>query len=468
MPADCVHARGGFCEKVEKLRRQVPSEFMASKLLIIQPSFYRSPRERVPVRVRRRQLVPLVLPYLAALTPPDWEITLVDEMVQPVDFDTPADVVAITTWTLNSYRTYDLAREFRKRGRKVILGGPHIYWFYTEAQEHADAVGVGEAEALWKTMLEDAEAGRLKPLYQAPQLKDLSRFPFPRYDLLDLRPYGLIKTYAVQATRGCPLACEFCSERLYLGGGFRVRPVQDVVEEIKRLPSRNIFFAESNFGIKRKHAMELMEALIPLRIRWSTLWSMNLCYDKEFLDLAQRSGLLHVNIGMESIDSQTIASMRKNQNKTERYHAVLSDLRRRGISFSLNFIFGWDTETPEVFAHTLRFLEEEKVPVAYFNLLTPEKGTSFYERMRQQNRILDEQEIGRWPGQPCHIKPLYCTPQELRRNVWDIHRKFYSLSSMIRRLPLPLTGSAIASWVLNLSQRRVGRHADTELNFTTC
>jgi radical SAM superfamily enzyme YgiQ (UPF0313 family) len=440
---------------------------MASKLLIVQPSYYESRTDRKPVMLRRRQLVPLVLPYLASLTPPGWEVKLVDEMLEPVDFDAPVDVVAITTWTLNAYRTYDLAREFRKRGRKVILGGPHIYWFFEEAQEHADAVGVGEAEALWRTMLEDAEAGRLKSLYRAPQIKDLSNFPFPRYDLMDLRGYGLIKTFCVQATRGCPLACEFCSERLYLGGGFRVRPVQDVVEEIKRLPSRNIFFAESNFGIKRKHAMELMEAIIPLRLRWSTLWSMNLCYDKEFLDLAQRSGLLHVNIGMESIDGQTIASMRKGQNKTERYHTVLSDLRRRGISFSLNFIFGWDTETREVFPNTLRFLEEEKVPVAYFNLLTPDRGTSFYDRMRQQDRIIDEPEIGRWPGQPCHIKPLYCTPRELQEDVWGIHRRFYSFPSMVRRLPLPINTSAIASWVLNFSQCRVSTTSNKEHNFTS-
>lgn len=439
---------------------------MALKLLIVQPSFYRSPDNRDPVKVRHRQLVPLVLPYLAALTPEGWDVTLVDEMVQPLDLDTPADLVAITTWTLNSYRAYDLAAEFRKRGRKVILGGPHVYFFGDEAQEHCDAVGVGEAEALWPLMLKDAAAGRLKPMYRAPQLKDLSNFPMPRYDLMDLRPYGLIKTFAVQATRGCPLACEFCSERLYLGGGFRVRPVTDVVEELKQLRSRNIFFAESNFGIKRKHAMELMEAIIPMRLRWSTLWSMNLCYDQEFLDLAQRSGLLHVNIGMESIDGQTIASMRKGQNKTERYHAVLSDLRRRGISFSLNFIFGWDTETREVFSNTLRFLEEEKVPVAYFNLLTPDKGTSFYDRMRQEDRIIDEHEIGRWPGQPCHLKPRFCTPEELQADVQKIHRKFYSLPSMIRRLPMPVSTSAIASWVLNVSQRRVTARADSEHNFT--
>ena len=440
---------------------------MKPRLLIIQPSYYQSRKGRKVARVRRRQLVSLVLPYLAALAPPDWDIKIVDEILTPVNFDEPVDIVAITTWTLNSYRAYDIAKEFRQRGKKVIMGGPHIYWHYNEAANHCDAVGVGEAEPLWRMMLEDAAANRLKNIYRAEQIKDLSNFPFPRYDLMDLRPYGLIKTYAVQATRGCPLACEFCSERLYLGGGFRVRPVQDVVAELKQIPSRNIFFAESNFGIKRKHAMELMEAIIPLRLRWSTLWSMNLCYDKEFLDLAQRSGLLHVNIGMESIDGQTIAQMRKGQNKTDRYHAVLSDLRKRGISFSLNFIFGWDTETREVFPNTLKFLEDEKVPVAYFNLLTPEKGTAYYDRMRQEDRIIDEPEIGRWPGQPCHIKPKFCTPKELQQDVTAIHKNFYSFPSIVKRLPMPTSTSAIASWVLNLSQRSVAARSDEENHFTT-
>ena len=113
---------------------------MTSKLLIIQPSHYESPLRRSVVKLRHRQLVPLVLPYLAALTPEGWEIALVDEIVRPVDLEWPADVVAITTWTLSSYRAYDLAAEFRKRGRKVILGGPHPYFYPEEAGEHCDAV----------------------------------------------------------------------------------------------------------------------------------------------------------------------------------------------------------------------------------------------------------------------------------------------------------------------------------------
>jgi len=440
---------------------------MANRLLIIQPSYYRSPTDRAVVRTRRREVVPLVLPYLAALTPPGWEVRLVDEMLTPANLEEPVDLVAITTGTLNSLRAYDLAAEFRRRGKLVILGGPHVYFYPEEAAQHADAVGIGEGEGIWRRMLQDAAAGRLQTSYRAEAVSDLQGLPLPRYDLLDLRPYGWFKTFAVQATRGCPFGCDFCSERLYLGGGFRFRPVAEVVEEIKQIASRYILFAESNFGGRRAYAMELMAAIEPLRLRWSTLWSLNLCLDREFMDLAQRSGLLHVNIGMESLDPGTIASMKKRQNATHRYAEILRDLRRRGISYSLNFIFGWDTETRSVFQTTLNFLNQHKVPVAHFNVLTPDKGTAYYGRMLQSNRILNGGEIGRWPGRTCHIRPAFCSPEELEHEVQNLYRKFYSLPSIFSRLASPSSKADIASWMLNFSLHRVARSRDGSVNFGT-
>jgi radical SAM superfamily enzyme YgiQ (UPF0313 family) len=429
------------------------------KLLIIQPSCYRSKSDRTVIKARHRSVVPLALPYLAALTPSDWQVKLVDELLEDVPFDEPADLVAITVHTMHSFRAYDVADAFRKRGVKVILGGPHVFFNAEEASAHADAIGIGEGELIWRQMLADATAGRLQPTYRAEKLSDLKSLPQPRYDLLNLRAYGWFKTYAVQATRGCPFTCDFCSERLYLGGGYRCRPVEEVVDEIKRTRSRWILFAESNFGGKRNYAMELMQAILPLKIRWSTLWSINLCADREFMDLAQRSGLLHLNLGMESIDPDTINSMRKRQNKVHEYHEILCDLRRRGISYSLNFVFGWDTETLDVIPATVQFLRDHKVPVAYFNILTPERGTALYDRMAKENRILNEAEMNRYPGQYCYFKPAYCTPEEIVKKVEDAYLDFYSLPSMLARLPLPLTQSHLASWVMNLSLRKVARQS---------
>jgi len=435
-----------------------------NKILIIQPSHYVSKADRTVFKSRRRALVPLALPYLAALTPSGWDITLVDEQLQDVDFDAKADLVAITSWTVHSIRGYDIARGFRNRGIPVVMGGPHVWFYPEEAAEHCDAIGIGEGEQVWSQMLQDAAAGRLQKVYRGPQMPSIARLPLPRWDMLDLKRYGPFKTFTLMSSRGCPMQCEFCSERLYLGGGFRVRPVEDVIEETKRTGSKNIFFGDSDFGGKRAHAMQLMEAMIPLKLRWSALWTSFLCYDDEYMDLAQRSGLLHVNMGIESINPETLKGMNKRFNKVDKYSLMLENLRKRGISYSLNFIFGWDNETPAVFESTLGFLLREKVPVAYFNILCPEKGTMFYEKMKKDDRILRLEDIGRFPGEFCHIKPKNFTAEELEKNVQDLYLKFYSWKSMFRRLPVPLSQANIASWVVNFSQRKLAQRSQGDNN----
>lgn len=438
------------------------------KLLIIQPTHYYSPEDMRLHKTKSRALMPLTLPYLAALTPKEWKVTLIDEQLEDIDFNADVDVVAISTWTINSIRAYEIADRFKERGIPVIMGGPHIYFHAEEALKHCDAVCIGEAEYVWKEMLEDCAAGRLKRIYRAEKFHDMKGLPFPRYELVRNKiRYGLIKTYSVQTSRGCPFRCEFCSERYYLGTTYRYRPVEEVVEEIKRIKrigARYIFFADSNFAGKVSHTMELIEALIPLKIRWSTLWSVNLCKNDKLMDLAKRSGLLHVNIGIESIDRETLKAMNKRQNKASEYKEILQKLRKRGISYSLNFIFGWDTETPDIFDSTLQFLMENKVPVAYFNILTPHKGTPLYDRMKKEGRIIDIDQIGRWPGIRCYIRPLYCSPKQLEENIKKMYKKFYSVSSILKRLPLPITQSNIASWIINLSQRRIA-FSDTAENF---
>ncbi len=438
---------------------------MAPRLLIIAPSFYRSKGDTAVHQVRRRQVIPLNLPYLAALTPPDWEVHLMDEQIEPIDFSVPADLVAISTGTLSSLRAYDIADQFRRRGVTVIMGGPHTFFRAEEAVQHCDAVGIGEAESIWSRMLEDARHGRLQRFYREEVLPNLSGLPFPRYDLLDLRLYSPFRTYVVVSSRGCPFRCDFCSERYLLGEDYRCRPVPEVIEEIKRCGASNILFGDSNFAGRRTHSLQLMEALVPLKVRWSALWPAYLCDDEEFLDLARRSGLLHVNLGVESLDPHTLQGMNKRFNQVHKYDHILANLRRRGISYSLNFIFGWDGESESVFRSTLDFLREHRVPVAYFNILTPEKGTRLYDRLRAQDRLLHPEEIGRWPGQICYIKPPHGTPQELERNIRDMYRTFYSLPSMLSRLPLPVSRARLASWIINFSQRRMAHPRHDHNNF---
>ena len=432
------------------------------KLMVIQPTYYTNGADSPLYKTKKRTLVGLTLPYLAALTPKEWDVELVDEQVTDINFDAPVDLVAITTWTVNSFRAYDVAGRFRERGVPVIMGGPHTFFHAEEAIEHCDAVGIGEGEEIWQTMLEDAANARLQKIYRPPKQHHLKGLPIPRYDLMKLGGFAFNRTYSVQSSRGCPFKCEFCSERFYIGDRYRYRPAQEIVDEIKDIKAKNVFFADSMFAGKKEHSMQLMEGLVPLKIRWSTLWTTYLCRDEKFMDLAKRSGLLHVNMGMESINQETLASMNKNFNKVHQYDEILDNLRKRGISYSLNFVFGWDGETPDVFQSTLAFLDHHKVPVAYFYILSPHRGTPLYDRMRQEDRLIDDKHMRRTPGIICDIKPSYCTAEEMEKNVQDMYDQFYSTRSMLRRLPLPVTKANIASWILNFSQRRMSwadRHA---------
>jgi hypothetical protein len=166
---------------------------------------------------------------------------------------------------------------------------------------------------------------------------------------------------------------------------------------------------------------------------------------------------------IESIDQETLAGLGKKGNRVRQYREILQNLRTRDVSYSLNFIFGWDGEKEAIFGSTLDFLRHEKVPAAYFNILTPHKGTALYDRMLTQGRIIDVDAIGRWPGIHCHIKPTYCSSAELEMRVKAMYHKFYSYPSMLSRLPLPLRQPRIASWMVTLDQRKVSRGEDDQI-----
>ena len=180
--------------------------------------------------------------------------------------------------------------------------------------------------------------------------------------------------------------------------------------------------------------MELMEAIIPLKVRWSALFSPRFGLDAEFLDLAARSGLLHVNMGIESVSQGTLKVMHKEFNQSNSYEDMIDNLNRRNISYSFNFVFGSDSDDPDTFDTTLKFLEEHKVPAAYFNLLTPLRGTPLNERMKAEGRIVDEANLDRWAGVKFYFKPAHMSGDELAGEIHKLQRDFYSWPSILRRL----------------------------------
>ena len=436
------------------------------KIIIVQPTHFKKPYSRKLYKSKARALIPLNLPYLAALIPEGNDISLVDEQIEEIDFEQNYDCVLITTTILTSFRAYEIADTFRQKGVPVVIGGPHCTFYSDEVLDHADAVVIGEGETQVPVVIEDIASGRLRQkVYKANSLHDLKGLPFPRYDLLSPKVFPRFPTYSVQTTRGCPYRCEFCAERYHLGEKYRLRPVDEVIEEIKCIGCKQIFFADSTFAGNRSRTMELMEKLIPLKIRWSTLWNTFRCLDKEFMELAKRSGLLHVNMGVESIKKDTLRTMNKKTTPADRLEEVVKILRGLGISFSFNLIFGWDTDRLEDFDTTLEFLIRNKVHVAFFNVFSPHKGTKIYDRYLEAGRLIDPHNMGRWPGIIAEIYPKNYSPKELEENVLRLYREFYSWPSMLKRLPLPLSKAAIASWYMNIQERRLYKGNTHRANF---
>jgi len=424
------------------------------KIHIIQPSYYSDPVHRKLFRTQKMNVVPLTLSHLAALVPPEIEIILTDEKIEALNTELYCDAVFLTVWTLHSFRAYEIAQIYREKGIPVVMGGPHCYFHPDEVLQHADAVAIGEGEHLIPQIIEDLDTGNLKPVYRSDILHDLKGLPLPRRDLLNPKSLPRFHTVSVQTSRGCPNSCEFCAERFYLGAKYRMRPVEEVMDEIRATHTKRFFFSDSTFAGNRARTMKLMEQMIPLNLKWSALWTANRVLDEEFMRLAKRSGLLHLNLGIESIKQETLNNMRKRTTKADRLQEVIRILHDLKISFSFNLIFGWDTDKKADFEQTLTFLQENKVHAAFFNSFAPHKGTRIYDVFLSEGRILDPENMNRWPGVSAKIRPKHMAPEELEMGIKSMYRKFYSWSSIIRRLPLPLSESALASWSVNLSQRK--------------
>lgn len=287
----------------------------------------------------------------------------------------------------------------------------------------------------------------------------------PRYDLLAPRTLARFKTYAVQTSRGCPYRCSFCAERYYLGERYRLRPVEEVVEQIRRTRCRSIFFADTTFAGHRTRTMRLLEAIIPLNIRWTALWNADRVLERELMLLAAKSVDLHLNMGVESIRADTLRQMNKRTTPAERLGEIAATLRKLDISFSFNLIFGWGTDRIEDFEATLDFLERNTVPVAFFNVFSPHRETDVYEEYRSAGRLRDEANMGRWPGVIAEVHPASFSANELERNVINLYRRFYSFRSMRRRLPMPKSKASLASWFMNVCQHKMAPDRNCRTNF---
>jgi radical SAM superfamily enzyme YgiQ (UPF0313 family) len=373
--------------------------------------------------------------HLAALTPADYQVRVVHQQVEAVDFDTDADLIALTFFTGFAPEAYRLAHEFRKRGKTVVAGGPHVTFNADEAQRHVDSVVLGEAESVWAQLLQDASTGRLRSRYVGtPQPLDGLRTP--RYDLLRGRYFV---PRVVQATRGCPFTCSFCTVPS-INPGFRTRPVADVIEDIRydRFPHwwqrKVVWFWDDNLTARRQYIRELLSAMVPFKKWWLTQASMDIANDSDLLDLMGRSGCIGIFFGIESFGAESLRDAHKPQNKVSTYEARIRALHDRGICVMAGFIAGFDGDTPRSIATMARQLYETGVDVPFLSVLTPYRGTPAYSKLEDEGRILAGRGWEFYNGYNVAFRPRDMSPEELLEAHRALWREAFSLKYTVLRV----------------------------------
>ena len=376
---------------------------------------------------------PLTLTTLAALVPSELNVVveLIDEGIQDVPDKLDADLVGMTVITGTSKRAYELARRFRNQGSTVVLGGPHVTLVPEEARDHADAVCVGYAEETWPQLLRDFSNGQMKRAYYQSPTMSLTNMPFPRRDLFHKR-YFL--TQAVfEATRSCAHDCEFCVAPAAWGRRQYQRPIDWVLEDIRRVGQRKIIFIDLNLVSDVVYAKELFSRLIPLNVKWFGLSTVLIAHHPELMELMARSGCSGLLLGLETVSEESLKDAKKRFNASVGYKPLIEDLHRLGIAIQGCFVFGLDHDTPEVFDQTAQFVLDAGIDLPRFSVLTPFPGTPLYSRLEMEGRILTR-DWELYDGQHVVFAPKQMTVNELIQGHERAWKTVYRWSAMSKRL----------------------------------
>ena len=369
----------------------------------------------------------LSLLSVAALTPDAHSVTLIDEQVDDVPWNTSFDLVGITVMTATAPRSYEISREFRRRGIPVVLGGFHPTFNIDEALRHADAVVAGPAGDAWPALLEDLAAGRLRTVYRGNPHREVP-LALPRH-LLNRSHYVSIQTCS--ATLGCRNRCAFCSITAFYGGHRYTRDIDEIVAHLRSFDDRFFLFVDDNLTQDREYALRLFKAIAPLGKQWGTQASIEIADDPELLHWMRRAGCVGVFVGLESFSERALCSQHKTLKSPQLYKEAVRTLHRHGMVVEAGLIFGFDTDAPDVFETTLAMLDEIGIDVMQASILTPLPGTPLFDEMRVRIVDLDWEHYDyKW----AVFEPAQMSRQDARGGLEWINRRFYSPWRIVRRL----------------------------------
>ncbi|NQU33757.1 MAG: B12-binding domain-containing radical SAM protein [Bacteroidetes bacterium] len=334
---------------------------------------------------------PMSLAIIAALTPDNWEIELLDENFDRFQYK-EADLVGLTALTSQVTRAYEIAQIYKKKNIPTVIGGIHASVMPEEAKKFANTVVIGEAESVWKDVINDFENNKLKEIYNG-NLQPMVNSPQPRIDLYNPGyAFG-----SVQTTRGCPMSCDFCSVHTFNGKQYRPREVKDVVDEFEKIPQDKVYFVDDNFIGYSKKSTERVKDICKEIIRrgikkdWFCAASMNIADHDEVLQLAAEAGCRMIFLGIESELIDQLESANKKMNikiGIDNFSKVYDKIHKYGIAVLGAFIYGLDTDTPETIENRTKYIIDSNIDAMQATILTPLPGTPLFDRMLEEDRLI--------------------------------------------------------------------------------
>jgi len=436
------------------------------KVLLIQPSQYLISGELV--KQRKLYLPGLVFPLLAAMAPGNWDVEVKLEVIENVNFDTDADIVGIGAMGHSIFRAFDLAREFKKKGKIVFMGGYMPSMVPDLALQFVDSIVIGDAEISFPKLLSDfGKSGCLERIYNNP-VEDLNNLPLPRYELLTEKCIG--DMLPVQAGRGCNHICSFCSISCLYKGRYLVRPVDEVIRDIGKIKSlgyRKFYMIDDNIVSNPAYLEELCKKILPLKMKWSSQCTMNLARDESLLNLVARSGCEILSIGLESITQEGLDKMNKKWLRVDDHYKLMGAFNKAGIMVSAEMIIGTDSDTMDSLKATFDFIHKIKIPLVRIYILTPVPSTRLYNELKETGRLLHE-DYSHYRTSECVHYPEKISPENLTVMYNWLNGKIFSLRGIISRTLLnwqilKYPGRHMFAFAVNLHYRSFVKRGETPL-----
>lgn len=377
-------------------------------------------------------IIQLTLQLIAGLTPPEHQVEIYDANKDEIPYNREFDLVGITVMTPTANNAYEIADRFRKKGVPVIAGGIHVQYESEEALDHVDSILIGEAEGIWEKIIQDAENGELKRMYEN-MMPALNGHPLPRRDLVNPGDY-FYSFGNIETSRGCPFDCHFCSTTAFQGNRIRTKSVDEVIKDVEAVMRVNgrkeiIFFTDNNF-IRNPKIEEILERLIPLKIKWGCQGDLSFAKRSKLLKLARESGCKFILIGFESLEPKAIEDLghKRKVNVVTDFLKNIRRIQQHRIGIIGCFVFGFDGEDKSIFRKTRRFIRKAGIEIVQLGILTPYLGTKIRKRFLEQNRI-PAKCINAWDKYDilhCVFDPINMTRKELIEGYNWIGSYFYS------------------------------------------